>query len=138
MEKARTYKNGPSSRIQDFTFSVSCRTYIYLDLFYVNSLTLLHGPCNSSSWTSQRKGVISNVLQLNKGIKFSDLECAEHSADVIKSAQHLLSKIQDFNKDFKQIYYKILDCIEENDEEALEREQEHFSIFDDQVDRSFI
>ena len=75
-----------------------------------------------SSLHKKREVARSSVTRL--GNRLRELESDPKAADVLDCAKQLLLKLDEADSDFKSLHFQVLDLIDENDDEALKKEQD--------------
>ena len=84
-----------------------------------------------SSLRKKRGAARSSVTRLSNRLK--DLESDPEAAGASDRAKQLLLKLDDADSDFKTLHFQVLDVIDENDEEALQKEQDILDQHEDTV-----
>ena len=84
-----------------------------------------------SSLRKKRGASRSTVTRL--GNQLRDLESDPEAAGASDRAKQLLVKLDDADSDFKTLHFQVLDIIDENDEEALKKEQDILDQHEDTV-----
>uniref|UniRef100_A0A1X7SDA2 Uncharacterized protein n=1 Tax=Amphimedon queenslandica TaxID=400682 RepID=A0A1X7SDA2_AMPQE len=84
-----------------------------------------------SSLHKKRRAAGSPITRLNNQLK--DLEADPEVPGASDSAKHLLLKLNEAESHFKTLHYQVLDVIDENDDEALRKEQDIVDNHDDIV-----
>ena len=81
----------------------------------------------------KKRGVVrSSVTRL--GNRMRELESDTEAAGVSDCDKQLLLKLNEFDSDFKSLHFQVLDLIDENDDEALKKEQDILDILDQYED----
>ena len=84
-----------------------------------------------SNLRKKRGTAKSSVTRI--GNRLRELEADPGAAGAPDRAKQLLRKLDDADSDFKALHFQVLDSIDENDDEALEKEQDILDKHEDAV-----
>lgn len=68
-----------------------------------------------------------------KGLYHAELERKTDERTIGNLAQGMIQKLNSLDDDFKKHHYSIIDAIEEDDEDSLQKEQEELNLHDDHI-----
>jgi hypothetical protein len=85
----------------------------------------------AASNLQKRRGIIGMVTRLDTRVK--DLEAAATEPGTVDHTKQLVAKLENLDGDFKTHHFQLIDLIKDTDLDALDKEQDVFDRFDDDV-----